>query len=201
MALATVEFANGALGVIEATTAVYPGYLKRIEIHGNEGSAVVEEEDLVKWDFEKKKPRDEAILAAMANRKSGGGGAADPAAIGHQAHAKQFQNVVQAIQQGHGPGGRRARGPPQRRDHPGDLQIGRDRQGRQAAAGRRPAAEGQEEGELTLSPALHCRRRIRIFSIAEPLAGQALKSAPSGLDGKFSRNSRGRLLTDFSSCG
>ncbi|MGO9115021.1 MAG: Gfo/Idh/MocA family protein [Thermoguttaceae bacterium] len=113
VALATVEFANGALGVIEATTAAYPGYLKRIEIHGNEGSAVVEEEDLVKWDFQKQKPRDEAILAAMANRKSGGGGAADPAAIGHQAHAKQFQNVVQAIRKGiapavDGPEGRRS---------------------------------------------------------------------------------------------
>ncbi len=113
VALATVEFANGALGVIEATTAAYPGYLKRIEIHGNEGSAALEEEDLVKWDFEKKKPRDEAILAAMANRKSGGGGAADPAAIGHQAHAKQFQNVVQAIKKNSapavdGPEGRRS---------------------------------------------------------------------------------------------
>ena len=113
VALATVEFANGALGVIEASTAVYPGYLKRIEIHGNEGSAVLEEEDLIKWDFEKKKPRDEAILAAMANRKSGGGGAADPAAIGYHAHAKQFQNVVQAIKKGiapsiDGPEGRRS---------------------------------------------------------------------------------------------
>ncbi len=73
----------------------------------------MEEEDLVKWDFEKKKPRDEAILAAMANRKSGGGGAADPAAIGHHAHAKQFQNVVQAIRKGtspavDGPEGRRS---------------------------------------------------------------------------------------------
>ena len=113
VAVATVEFANGALGVIEAATAVYPGYLKRIEIHGDEGSAVLEEEDLVKWDFAKKKPRDEAIFAAMANRKSGGGGAADPAAIGYQAHAKQFQNVVQAIRKGtapaiDGPEGRRS---------------------------------------------------------------------------------------------
>jgi len=32
VALATVEFASGALGVIEATTAAYPGYLKRIEL-------------------------------------------------------------------------------------------------------------------------------------------------------------------------
>jgi predicted dehydrogenase len=113
VALATVEFANGALGVIEATTACYPGYLKRIEIHGNEGSAVIEEEDITRWDFAKKKPRDAAILAAMANRKSGGGGAADPAAIGHQAHAKQFQDVVQAIRKGaapsiDGPEGRRS---------------------------------------------------------------------------------------------
>ena len=113
VALATVEFANGALGVIEATTAVYPGYLKRIEIHGNEGSAVLEEEDLVKWDFQKQKPRDAAILAAMAQRKSGGGGAADPAAIGHHAHARQFQNVAQAIKTGRppavdGPEGRRS---------------------------------------------------------------------------------------------
>ena len=30
--MATLQFANGALGVIEATTAAYPGYLKRIEI-------------------------------------------------------------------------------------------------------------------------------------------------------------------------
>jgi UDP-N-acetyl-2-amino-2-deoxyglucuronate dehydrogenase len=103
VALATLQFANGALGVIEASTAVFPGYLKRIEIHGNKGSAVMEEEDLIKWDFEKKSPRDEAILATMADRKSGGGGAADPAAIGHRAHAKQFQNVVQAIRKGTAP--------------------------------------------------------------------------------------------------
>ncbi len=103
VALATVEFANGALGVIEASTAVYPGYLKRIEIHGNEGSAVLEEEDLIKWDFQKKQPRDAAVLAAMASRTSGGGGAADPAAIGHHAHARQFQNVLQAIRKGTAP--------------------------------------------------------------------------------------------------
>ena len=112
IALATVEFASGTLGVIEASTAVYPGYLKRIEIHGNQGSAAIEEEDLVKWDFEKKTARDEKILAAMAHRTSGGGGAADPAAIGHHAHARQFQNVVQAIKKGttpavDGPEGRR----------------------------------------------------------------------------------------------
>jgi UDP-N-acetyl-2-amino-2-deoxyglucuronate dehydrogenase len=36
----------------------------------------------------------------MAERKSGGGGASDPAAIGHHGHARQFRDVLQAIQQG-----------------------------------------------------------------------------------------------------
>jgi predicted dehydrogenase len=111
--MACVRFANGAMGVIEASTAIYPGYLKRIEVHGSEGSAVMEEEDIVKWDFAKKKSRDAAILQKMAERKSGGGGAADPAAIGHHGHARQFRNVVDAIQKGtqpliDGPEGRRS---------------------------------------------------------------------------------------------
>ena len=51
--MATVRFANGRWAVIEASTAAFPGYLKRIEIHGSTGSAVMEEEDIVKWDFAK----------------------------------------------------------------------------------------------------------------------------------------------------
>ncbi len=116
VALATVEFANGAMGVIEASTAVYPGYLKRIEIHGSEGSAMIEEEDIVKWDFAKPMQCDAAIRRAMAGRKSGGGGAADPKAIGHHGHARQFQDVVNAIKKGVRAAGRWRRGPPVGRD-------------------------------------------------------------------------------------
>ncbi|MBN2022836.1 MAG: Gfo/Idh/MocA family oxidoreductase [Pirellulales bacterium] len=112
-AVAALRFANGALGVIEASTAVYPGFLKRIEIHGTAGSAVMEEEDFVKWEFAKKKPQDKAVHAKMAKRRGGGGGAADPAAIGHHGHARQFKNVIAAINKGvkpliDGPEGRRS---------------------------------------------------------------------------------------------
>ncbi len=96
-AVAALRFTNGALGVIEATTSVYPGYLKRLEIHGNAGSAAMEEEDIVRWDFAKKQKRDEAIHAAMQRSKSTGGGAADPKAIGHHGHARQFQDFVDAL--------------------------------------------------------------------------------------------------------
>jgi predicted dehydrogenase len=99
VAVATLRFGNGALGVIEASTAVYPGYLKRIEIHGSEGTAVLEEEDLKVWDFARKSRRDAAIHRMMKQRKSGGGGASDPAAIGHHGHVKQFRDVLQAIRE------------------------------------------------------------------------------------------------------
>lgn len=101
--VATLKFANGALGVIEASTAVYPGYLKRIEIHGSEGSAVMEEEDIQKWDFAKKGRRDAAVRKRMEQAISTGGGASDPAAIGHHGHMLQFRDVLAAIDQGRPP--------------------------------------------------------------------------------------------------
>ncbi|HUT10051.1 MAG TPA: Gfo/Idh/MocA family oxidoreductase [Thermoguttaceae bacterium] len=100
VAMATLRFENGALGIIEASTAIYPGYLKRIEIHGSGGSAIMEEEDLIKWDFAKKAARDAAIHQRMSQQISGGGGAADPAAIGHHGHTRQFQDVLKAIKKG-----------------------------------------------------------------------------------------------------
>ncbi|HZZ30034.1 MAG TPA: Gfo/Idh/MocA family oxidoreductase [Pirellulales bacterium] len=95
--VATLRFSNGALGVIEASTAAYPGYLKRIEIHGDQGTAVMEEEDIKTWDFAQPHPRDEAVRQRMAQARSTGGGASDPSAIGHHGHALQFADVIQAI--------------------------------------------------------------------------------------------------------
>ena len=96
-AVASLQFANGALGVIEATTAAYPGYLKRIEIHGSDGSAVLEEEDLKAWDFARKDRRDAGIRRRMLGKTHTGGGASDPAAIGHHGHTAQFKDVLKAI--------------------------------------------------------------------------------------------------------
>mgnify|MGYP002528315096 FL=1 len=74
VAMATIRFANGALGVIEATTAAYPGALKRIELHGSEGSAVLEEEDITMWEFAKKTSGDKALLKRMRGKTKSGGG-------------------------------------------------------------------------------------------------------------------------------
>ena len=100
VAMAAIRFASGALGVIEATTAAYPGALKRIEVHGSKGSAVLEEEDIVTWDFVKTTKSDAALRERMQGKTKTGGGAADPAAIGHHGHTMQFKDVVKAIKSG-----------------------------------------------------------------------------------------------------
>ncbi len=97
VAVATLKFANGALGVIEATTTAYPGCLKRIEISGSHGTAILEEEDIKQWTFAEETPEDEAIRKRMAGKTETGGGAADPSAIGHHGHTMLFEEVVASI--------------------------------------------------------------------------------------------------------
>ena len=58
---------------------------------------MLEEEDLKHWDFSKRQKRDDAIREQMLKHRSTGGGAADPSAIGHHGHARQFADVVKAI--------------------------------------------------------------------------------------------------------
>jgi UDP-N-acetyl-2-amino-2-deoxyglucuronate dehydrogenase len=50
-ALALLEFANGTLGVLEATTAAYPGSPRRIELTGTEGTIVLEDDRIIVADL------------------------------------------------------------------------------------------------------------------------------------------------------
>ncbi|MFK7768233.1 MAG: Gfo/Idh/MocA family protein [Mariniblastus sp.] len=113
VATASLRFENGALGVIEASTAAFPGMLKKIEIHGSHGSAVIEEEDIKSWQFAKMTAKDKKIAAQFGSKNETGGGAGDPSAIGHAAHAAQFRDVINAIKKKtkpaiDGPEGRRS---------------------------------------------------------------------------------------------
>ena len=97
VAVATLRFKNGALGVIEATTTAYPGSLKRVEISGSHGTAILEEEDIKEWAFVEETDDDETIRKTMAGKTETGGGAADPSSIGHHGHTLLFEEVVASI--------------------------------------------------------------------------------------------------------
>jgi UDP-N-acetyl-2-amino-2-deoxyglucuronate dehydrogenase len=98
-AAAALRFRDGALGVIEASTAHWPGWSRRIEIGGEFGSATLEDDRLAKWDFRNALPEDEAIRNAPVDTRLGGGATA-PNAISHEGHLRQIQDLVDAIQAG-----------------------------------------------------------------------------------------------------
>jgi len=102
-AVACLRFAPGALGVIRATTSVYPGLPKTIGIHGDSGTVVIEQEDVLRWDFKTPIPSDDAVRARFATKVGASGGASDPKSISHHGHTRQLADFVEAIVGGRRP--------------------------------------------------------------------------------------------------
>ncbi len=96
--MAVLRFASGALGVIEGATSVWPGLLKRIEVHGDQGTVIIEQDDILRWEFAKPTARDRALMKRFAAKRSGPGGASDPGAISHVGHARQLADFLAALE-------------------------------------------------------------------------------------------------------
>jgi predicted dehydrogenase len=93
VSVAMLEFENGATGVIEASTCANPGFERRLEIIGTEGSVILVEN------------RIEKLILGGETVISGSGEpipctASDPAAMGCELHVMQLQNFVSAVQNG-----------------------------------------------------------------------------------------------------
>jgi UDP-N-acetyl-2-amino-2-deoxyglucuronate dehydrogenase len=92
--VATLQFANGALGVLQATTAVYPGYPRRLELTGSEGTVMIEQDRLLAAD----------LRNPPADLRQGGEADKNPSAVspvvsdvrGHQSVLAEFLEAIQA---------------------------------------------------------------------------------------------------------
>jgi predicted dehydrogenase len=95
-ACASVKFKNGALGVIEASTSCAPGFPRRLEISGEKGSVVLEDDIITRWQFVDELPEDEIIRSGQsgAGLKSGAG---DPRGGSHEGHRRQLLDLINAI--------------------------------------------------------------------------------------------------------
>ncbi|HYT89243.1 MAG TPA: Gfo/Idh/MocA family oxidoreductase [Gemmataceae bacterium] len=102
-AVACLRFKSGALGVIEATTSVHPGLPKTIAVHGDQGTAVIEQEDVLRWEFAPEVEEDQRVRQRFAQKVGASGGASDPSAISHVYHARQLTDFVQALETGRAP--------------------------------------------------------------------------------------------------
>jgi UDP-N-acetyl-2-amino-2-deoxyglucuronate dehydrogenase len=96
-AVAVLEFANGAVGTIEATTAAYPGYPRRVELTGSNGTATLEGDTLVAVDV-----RDAAGISPpiAASDRPKAENAASPVVSDVSAHRAVIEDFMRAMQNG-----------------------------------------------------------------------------------------------------
>jgi len=96
------KFKNGVLGSLEASTGAWPGAFKKIEICGDKGHAILEEDKLVVWEFV-----DTAYESQNNSNDSTGdniiGRVKDPVNIGYYAHMKQIEDCILADHTGKSP--------------------------------------------------------------------------------------------------
>ncbi len=91
-AVVALEFQNGALGIIEGTTSIYPGFPRRLEVNGDKGSIVLEEDSITSWIIEGRKTPDDIILEHTTS-----GASSNPAAFGTEGHILQIGDMVEAV--------------------------------------------------------------------------------------------------------
>ena len=90
---AAVKWKSGALGVIEATTAAYPGAPERIELAGTRGTATLVGTALeLRWH--------DGRSETLAPDGSSGGAGADPMAFPHDYHRSVWRDFLNAVESG-----------------------------------------------------------------------------------------------------
>ncbi len=104
VAVAVLRFANGALGTIVATTGAYPGTGTRIEIYGDKGSAVIEDDrlsylHLARDDREEVGPYGAGREQRTPSSPAGPSAAQNPAALAIRSHALQIEDMMRAIRE------------------------------------------------------------------------------------------------------
>jgi len=100
---ASVVFKSGAIGTIEASTSCSPGFPRRVEISGEKGSISIEDNRIVRWEFDEEIEGDEEIVDRFAAGKQGAGGASDPTAIDVTGHRMIVEDFVKCVQENHEP--------------------------------------------------------------------------------------------------
>jgi predicted dehydrogenase len=94
-AAAILEFAGGAIGVFEAGTSIYPGYARRVELTGSEGTLILDQDSIVAIDL---KTGPEAAAAAGSAPSATTATVADA-----EPHRRMFEDFIRAVESGTAP--------------------------------------------------------------------------------------------------
>src|SRR6202166_547152 len=90
--IAMLEFANGALGVLQAATSAFPGYPRRLELTGSEGTLIIEQDRLLAADL--KGPFPDLLKSSEAEKNPSSFSPVVSDARGHQAVLEDFLRAI-----------------------------------------------------------------------------------------------------------
>ena len=90
--VATLEFTSGAIGTLEATTAAYPGYNRRVELTGSEGTVILEQDRIISADL--RTSRTSFVTSTENNNAS----ASSPVVSDTGGHKRILEDFLQAIE-------------------------------------------------------------------------------------------------------
>jgi UDP-N-acetyl-2-amino-2-deoxyglucuronate dehydrogenase len=90
--IAMLEFANGALGVLQAATSIFPGYPRRLELTGSEGTLTIEQDRLLNTDL--KKPHADLLRSSEADKNLSSSSPTVSDVRGHQAVLEDFLRAI-----------------------------------------------------------------------------------------------------------
>ncbi len=90
--IAILEFASGAVASYEATTAAYPGYKRRVELTGTEGTVILEHDRLVAVDL--RQPADDLVHAPDEDANES---ASSPVVSDARGHQRILEDFIAAI--------------------------------------------------------------------------------------------------------
>lgn len=97
-AVAVLEYRDGTLGQLLGATSMYPGSLKRLQLGGRGGTAEIEEDELVTWQFREERPDDEDVRERFTETEgTEGGGAADPMSIDYSNHRRNIEDYLSSL--------------------------------------------------------------------------------------------------------
>lgn len=93
--IAVVEYASGALGIIQCTTSIYPKQPDRLEFHGERGTILLEDYNIVGWQLEQG-----SEPGAPSAEERALPGAGQGTSVGH---FFQVQDMADAVREGRDP--------------------------------------------------------------------------------------------------
>ena len=96
VAVGVVRFENGALGVLHATTAAYPGLSARLQVHGDRGSAVIDNDQLAFFEVTTAGASPEEKLMGTTGSRAVATAGSDPGQLS-DAHRLQYLNFLAAL--------------------------------------------------------------------------------------------------------